>query len=168
MVDISCRQVYNENIICLYILYKYRPVTYTDNKGDSDMTDKEFKLLSRAQLIEIIYQLQLNQEKLTEENERLKAALEDKRLRLEQAGNIAEAALIMNDVFRNAQNAAEQYLAEIQTILAQTEAERQKILADAEAEAQAIVAAARKTQNEYDSAVETILREYGTSQSDNG
>ena len=132
------------------------------------MTVKEFKRLSRAQLIEIIYQLQLNQEKLTEENERLKAALEDKRLRLEQAGNIAEAALIMNDVFRNAQNAAEQYLAEIQTILAQTEAERQKILADAEAEAQAIVAAARKTQNEYDSAVETILREYGTSQSDNG
>ena len=80
------------------------------------MTDKEFQRLSRARLIEIIYQLQLNQEKLTEENQQLKAALEDKRLRMEEAGNIAEAALIMNDVFRNAQNAAEQYLNEIKTI----------------------------------------------------
>lgn len=132
------------------------------------MTDKEFQRLSRSQLIEIIYQLQLNQEKLTEENQQLKLALKDRRLRLDQAGNIAEAALVMNDVFLNAQNAAQQYLAEIQTILAETEERRQKILADAEVEAQTIVAAARKTQSDYDSAVETILREYGQSQSDNG
>ena len=132
------------------------------------MTDKEFQRLSRARLIEIIYQLQLNQEKLTEENQQLKAALEDKRLRMEEAGNIAEAALIMNDVFRNAQNAAEHYLAEILSIHAETEERRQKILADAEAEAQAIIAAAKTTQNDYDSAVETILREYEKTQSDNG
>ena len=132
------------------------------------MTDKEFQRLSRARLIEIIYQLQLNQEKLTEENQQLKAALEDKRLRMEEAGNIAEAALIMNDVFRNAQNAAEHYLAEIQAILAETEERRLKILADAEAEAQAIIAAARITQDDYDSAVETILKEYEETQSDNG
>ena len=124
--------------------------------------------MSRAQLIEIIYQLQLTQEKLTEENQHLKAALEDKRLRMEEAGNIAEAALIMNDVFRNAQNAAEHYLAEIRSIHAETEERGQKILADAEAETQAIIAAAKTTQNDYDSAVETILREYEKTQADNG
>ena len=33
------------------------------------MTDKEFKRLSRSQLIDIIYLLQLKQEELTAENE---------------------------------------------------------------------------------------------------
>ena len=35
------------------------------------MTDKEFKRLSRAQLIEIIYQLQLQIDKLNEEKTRV-------------------------------------------------------------------------------------------------
>ena len=132
------------------------------------MTDKEFKRLSRAQLIEIIYQLQLQLDKLNEEKEELENKLADKRLRLSEAGNIAEAALIMNDVFCNAQNAAEHYLAEIRTILAETEQQRQKILADAEAEAQTIIAAARTAQNDYDSAVEAVLSEYRKSETDNG
>ena len=41
------------------------------------MTDKEFKRLSRSQLIEIIYQLQIKQEELTADNEKLSKALED-------------------------------------------------------------------------------------------
>ena len=41
------------------------------------MTDKEFKRLSRAQLIDIIYELQLKQEELAAENERLSKALAD-------------------------------------------------------------------------------------------
>jgi vacuolar-type H+-ATPase subunit H len=132
------------------------------------MTDKEFQRLTRAQLIDIIYQLQLNQDKLTEENRQLKAALEDKSLRMDEAGNIAEAALIMNDVFRNAQNAAEQYLAEIRAIRAETEERRQKILADAQAQAQEILSVARTTQDDYDAAVEAVLREYGKTQPGNG
>lgn len=132
------------------------------------MTDKEFQRLTRAQLIDIIYQLQLNQDKLTEENRQLKAALEDKSLRMDEAGNIAEAALIMNDVFRNAQNAAEQYLAEIRAIRAETEEQRQKILADAQAQAQEILAVARTTKDDYDAAVEAVLREYGKTQPGNG
>lgn len=132
------------------------------------MTDKEFQRLTRAQLIDIIYQLQLNQDKLTEENRQLKAALEDKSLRMDEAGNIAEAALIMNDVFRNAQNAAEQYLAEIRAIRAETEEQRQKILADAQAQAQEILSVARTTKDDYDAAVEAVLREYGKTQPGNG
>ena len=74
------------------------------------MTDKEFKRLSRAQLIDIIYQLQLQMDKLAEQNRELERELEDKRLRLSNAGNIAEAALKINDCFNSAQRAAEQYL----------------------------------------------------------
>ena len=54
------------------------------------MTDKEFKRLSRSQLIDIIYQLQLKQEELTADNEKLSKALADKRLRVSKTGNIAE------------------------------------------------------------------------------
>ena len=132
------------------------------------MTDKEFKQLSRAQLIEIIYQLQLQLDGLTERNQALEDALADKRLRINNAGNLAEAALEINDCFRSAQNAAEQYLNEIKIMREETEAERQRILAQAKAEAEEIIADAKKTHVDYDSAIEAILKEYGQDHSDNG
>ena len=124
------------------------------------MTDKEFKQLSRAQLIDIIYQLQLQVDALTEQNQSLEKALADKRLRISNAGNIAAAALEINDCFRSAQNAAEQYLEEIKAMREETEMERKRILAAAQAEAKRIVAGAQKKQGDYDSAIEAILKEY--------
>lgn len=132
------------------------------------MTDKEFKRLSRAQLIDIIYQFQLQVDELTEQNRELERELADKRLRLSDAGNIADAALEINGCFRSAQNAAEQYLNEIKAIRDETETERQRILAQAQAEAAAIIAEAKNTQGDYNSAIEAILQEYGQEHSDNG
>ena len=132
------------------------------------MTDKEFKRLSRARLIDIIYKLQLELDKVNEEKQELESKLADKRLRLQSAGNIAEAALEINDCFRSAQNAAEQYLNEIKAIREETEAERQRILAAAQTEAEAIIAGAKKTQGDYDSAIEAILTEFQQNHSDNG
>ena len=132
------------------------------------MTDKEFKRLGRAQLIEIIYQLQLQIDKLTEENKNLESELADKRLRLSNAGNIADAAIEINNCFRSAQNAAEQYLNEIKAIREETEAERQRILAQAQAKAGNIVAAAKKDSGEHDPAKEPCLEENMQSHSDNG
>ena len=77
------------------------------------MTDKEFKRLSRSQLIDIIYRFQLQVDELTAQNKELEKALADKRLRLEEAGNLAQAALVINNCFESAQNAADQYLFEI-------------------------------------------------------
>lgn len=132
------------------------------------MTDKEFKRLSGSQLIDIIYQFQLQVDRLTEENQELERKLSDKRLRLSNAGNIADAALEINDCFRNAQNAAEQYLSEIKLIRKETEADRQRILAQAHMEAQAIIAGAKKKQGNYDSATDAILKEKKHRHSDNG
>ena len=132
------------------------------------MTDKEFKRLSRAQLIDIIYQFQLQIDKLTEQNKELERKLADKRLRLRNAGNIADAALEINDCFRSAQTAAEQYLNEIKAVREETEAERQRIRAQAQAAAEAIIAGAKKARGDFDSAIEAILEEYGQSHSDNG
>ena len=95
------------------------------------MTDKEFKRLSRSQLIEVIYQLQLQIENLTKQNQQLKNALDDKHLRISNTGNLAEAALEINNCFKSAQDAANQYLSEIEEMKAETENEQQKILADA-------------------------------------
>ena len=101
------------------------------------MTDKEFKRLSRAQLIDIIYQLQLKQEELTADNEKLSKALADKRLRVSKAGNIAEAAMELHNVMQAAQDAAEHYLNEIKI---RANNEYQQILKNAKTEAAAIIA----------------------------
>ena len=108
------------------------------------MTDKEFRRLGRSQLIEIIYRLQLQIEELTAQKQALEAALADKRLRIHNAGNLAEAVLEMNDCFRSAQNAAAQYLAEIQAMQEEITVSREQILAQARAEAEAIIAKAKQ------------------------
>lgn len=108
------------------------------------MTDKEFKKLSRSQLIDIIYQFQLKQEELVAENEQLKKELEDKRLRMAQAGNIAEAALAVNNVMQHAQNAAQQYLDEIRAMHSELEEECNAIRRKATEEAAEIIAQARR------------------------
>ena len=132
------------------------------------MTDKEFKRLNRAQLLDVIYQLQLQVDELTKQNGILEKELSDKRLRMSKVGNLAEAALEINDCFRSAQNAAEQYLIEIKAIREETEAERQRILAQAQAEAEAIIASAKKSHGDYDSVIEAIMKEFGQNHSDNG
>ena len=132
------------------------------------LTDKEFKRLSRAQLIDIIYQLQLQVDDLTGQNKELKKALADKRLRIDSAGNIAEAALEINDCLRNTQKAAEQYLNEIKVIRAEAEAECARLVIDAKAEAEAILSQATKRQGDFDSALDVILTEFGNNHSDNG
>ena len=125
------------------------------------MTDKEFKRLSRPQLIDIIYQLQIEERKLTEENAKLKEELADKRIRLHQTGNIAEASLAIHNVMEAAQNAAEQYLTEIRIMRAETEEQCQRLLEKAQNEADAIIAHARKVNPSYDSDLEAIMKEFG-------
>lgn len=124
------------------------------------MTDREFKRLSRSQLIDIIYQLQLKQEELTEENRNLKKELADKRIRMDQAGNIAEASLALHNVMQSAQDAANQYLEEIRLMQEETKKECRQILEKAQQEADAILEQANKSHTAYNSAVEAILKEY--------
>ena len=132
------------------------------------MTDKEFKRLSRSQLIDIIYQLQLKQEELTADNEKLSKALADKRLRVSKAGSIAEAALEIHDVMQAAQDAADHYLEEIeirvnneyQQILKKANDKAAAIIKKAHQEAAEIVTQAKKENSDYGAVVEAILKEY--------
>ena len=135
----------------------YAPIV---RKGALYLTDKEFKRLTRPQLIDVIYQLQMQVDTLTEQKDQLEKALEDRRLRIENAGNIATAALEINDCFRSAQSAAEQYLNEIKEMHAETEKQCKRLVEDAEAEAASIIMAAKRALGEYDSVIEDICKEY--------
>ena len=105
------------------------------------MTDKEFKRLSRSELIDIIYQLQLKQEELTADNRKLAKALADKRLRVSKAGNIAQASLEIHHVMQAAQDAAEHYLEEVKL---RVDEEKKRILKNANVRAAAIIAQAQR------------------------
>ncbi|MCM1544822.1 MAG: hypothetical protein NC110_05920 [Ruminococcus sp.] len=103
------------------------------------MTDRELKKLSRAELIEIIYQLQLKQEELTEMNRKLKKQMKSIDIRISQAGSIAEAALSINEVFESAQKAADQYLQGICASKDDLEARYNRMVEDAEQKAAEII-----------------------------
>ena len=83
------------------------------------MTDKELRRLSRSELLEMLIAQ-------TEENDRLKIKLEqaeaqlrDRKIAIDKAGSLAEAALSLNGVFQAAEAAAQQYLENIQRISGQ-------------------------------------------------
>ena len=132
------------------------------------MTDKEFKRLSRSQLIDIIYQLQLKQDELTADNEKLENALADKRLRVNKAGNIAEAALEIHNVMQAAQDAAAHYLEEVrikaddeyQRIMKEANDNAAAIIQKAQQEAAEIIMKAKDANFDYDPLVEVILKEW--------
>ena len=124
------------------------------------MTDKEFKRLSRAQLIDIIYQFQLKQDELAAENERLSRELVEKRLRVKEAGNIAEASLAIHNIMQSAQEAADLYLEEIRILREETKEQCQLLLENAQKEADNLIALARKGQTPFDSALEAIVQEF--------
>ena len=136
------------------------------------MTDKEFKRLNRSQLIEIIYQLQLKQEELAADNERLSKALDDKRLQASKAGNIAEAALEIHQVMQAAQDAATHYFEEIrlrcdeeyQKMLKKAKDDADAIIEKAQQEAVEIVRKTKKENHGYDPGDEALPEEHGNNQ----
>ena len=68
------------------------------------MTDRQLRHLRREELIDIIYTLQLRQEQMQKENAALRAELETRQLRVE------EADLAVSGVLEAAQRAADIYL----------------------------------------------------------
>ena len=92
------------------------------------MVSKELKKLSRRELVDIIYQMKKNEQQLQEEVAALQEALQDKRIRIEEAGSVAVAALSISDVLGAAQKTADLYLHEIACMKADTEKECARML----------------------------------------
>ena len=103
------------------------------------MADRELRRMHRAELIEIIYALKQSEDQLKAQNAALTAQLQDRQLRLESAGSIAQAALELNNVFAAAQAAADDYLHSVQASLADTNATAANTLSQARSEAKRIL-----------------------------
>lgn len=74
------------------------------------MTAKELKKLSRRDLLEILLEQSRQMQHLQEQLEEAQQKLASRKLEMEQAGSIAEAALKLNGVYEAAQAACQQYI----------------------------------------------------------
>ena len=77
------------------------------------MTDKELRKLSRAELLEMLIAQMKENDTLRGKLDVATMRLQSKEIAIRNAGSIAEAALQLNDVFKAADAAAEQYLASV-------------------------------------------------------
>ena len=118
------------------------------------MPDKELKRLSRSELLEMLIAQASENEKLKQELEDARTALQDRSIAIDNAGSIAEASLQLNGVFEAAQAAAEQDLVNIRRVNDQQVLIAQKLQGDARKKAAAIEAEAdeysRKVHQEAD------------------
>lgn len=78
------------------------------------MTDKDVQKLRRGELLEMLIEQSKEVETLRAELAEANRKLEDRRIKLDRAGSIAEASCMMNGIFEAAQAAAQQYLENIQ------------------------------------------------------
>ena len=85
------------------------------------MTDEELRKLKRADLLELLVAQGKENEALQEKLRQAEAALWDRQIQLDEAGNIAEAALRLSGVFEAAQKASDQYLENIRKMHEETE-----------------------------------------------
>lgn len=99
----------------------------------------DMRKLRRSDLIDIIYELQKKVNFLEEQNKELIKDVQSKEIIMENAGSIAEAALVLNGVFETAQKAADQYLTSIKSRNANVEERAQKIISEAHQKANALI-----------------------------
>ena len=100
------------------------------------MPEKEFRKLGRSELVEIIYQLQKERESLQMELKTVKEQLATKELKISKAGSIAEAVVGLNDIFKIAQDTADQYLKQIKAANDETEMKCINMLKDAQSKSE--------------------------------
>lgn len=80
------------------------------------MTNKELRKLKRTELIELLLLQSRELDKQRARRWELEKQLENRRLKLTEAGSIAEAAMEIHHVFSAAQSAADQYLENVRSL----------------------------------------------------
>mgnify|MGYP006867760770 CR=1 FL=1 len=99
------------------------------------MTDKDLRRLSRGELLEMLIAQAAENDQLKNRLEQAEAQLRDRRIEIDKAGSLAEAALSLNGVFQAAEAAAQQYLENIERISGQQDAICRDLKEQAEQEA---------------------------------
>ena len=78
------------------------------------MAKSELRRLNREQLLQLLLETEEENERLKEENAQLRSQLQERFIRVEKCGSLAEAALALNGVFEAADAACRQYMDNIQ------------------------------------------------------
>ena len=102
------------------------------------MTEKELRRLSRSELLELLLLQTRERERLERQLEEAEQRLADRQLRLEKAGDIAQAALQINGVMEAAQAAARLYLENVERLERRTRNECEQMLQKARKDADEI------------------------------
>lgn len=108
------------------------------------MTDRELKKLNRRDLMQLLLDQSKEMQDLRTKLAATEAALQDKTLKISQAGSIADAALQLNGVFEAAQEACQQYTLNIQKLSRDQDALCAQMEAENRARANAILAQAQQ------------------------
>lgn len=95
------------------------------------MANKELKRLNRRELVEIIYQMKKNEERLQSKISQLEGELEEKQVRDSEAESIAEAAKDITFLFSSAQETTDLYLKEVASMKDETAKECEEMIAEA-------------------------------------
>lgn len=115
---------------------------------------KKLQKLSRMELLELLLAQTRETELLREKLAKAEEALTDRYLKVTEAGDLAHAVLAVNDVVKNAQDAANQYLDNIERMQVETEKSCRRMIDEARREAEMIrseaahIPLAKDTQNE--------------------
>lgn len=80
------------------------------------MVEKDLKKLRRAELLEIMLDQSYEIDQLRKRINELEEQLEDRRIKIENAGSIAEASLQLTKVFEEAQRAADLYVENVRNL----------------------------------------------------
>ena len=124
------------------------------------MTDEELRRLKRGDLLELLVSQEREMDSLNLRLHKAEKALEDRRIQLDEAGSIAQAALQLNGVFEAAQASADQYLEsvrqqsrDVEALCARMELEARekadRMIAEAEAKCTAMVSQAEAETREF-------------------
>ena len=81
---------------------------------NNTFVDDQLRKMGRRELVEFVYALQQNEAHLTWQIQQLKAELDDRALKMTNAGSIAEASLALTSIFEEAQRAVDQYVLSVQ------------------------------------------------------
>ncbi len=108
------------------------------------MTDKELKKLKRSELLDIlIYQTEQNR-KLREELDSANSKLARRDIAIKKSGTMAEASVLISEVFESVDRAARFYLENIERRNRETENACKEIIAQAQRRADDIIAGAKQ------------------------
>lgn len=80
------------------------------------MTDSELRKLGRTDLLEMLLEQKKENDRLAAKVAELETQLENRQIKMEKAGTLAEASLLLNGVFEAAEEACRQYVENIQTL----------------------------------------------------